>query len=122
MQEIFVKRALAGGLWLHMMRPGWQSKVNWDELDLTSLTDCVAGQVFAGEATGKYAHAHPADWAIVTRLADGYAVLRTLLSLDDREALGFSVRASSLGIMGDVGPWAQEQAQAWRAVWAPDQV
>jgi hypothetical protein len=56
MQTWTVESAVARGVaWLDQIAPNWRDRVNVNELDLTSATHCVAGQVFAeqGEREGR---------------------------------------------------------------------
>lgn len=51
--------ALRGARWLEEIRPGWADRVDWDILNLGSVTGCVAGQVFAdcpGVCLNGYTH------------------------------------------------------------------
>jgi hypothetical protein len=100
--------ALAGGLWLDMVAPGWQQGINWDALDITSTFQCIAGQVFDG--CPGFCHS-------------GYDHVALCLSTRhaDRVALGFvspdwepDEEGEDPGFYDDF-----ELEHAWRMLWHP---
>lgn len=105
------RRVLAGGLWLDMVKPGWQNLIDWDRLDITNNTACVAGQALRDEAE-RESDAGGFRWLT------GYDMLRELygLSPDERAALGFST--DDLDDAGENDPW-RELRNAWLDLWAP---
>jgi hypothetical protein len=95
------RRVVAGGLWLDLVRPGWQALIDWDVMDMCTADRCIAGQVFAEEAAGE---AYPSGgfWYVADVLMDG--------NTDQAEAFGL--------ISGyDVSFTALDQA--WREVFGP---
>jgi hypothetical protein len=71
--------------WLDLHAPGWERKVNLDELDLGDCQGCVLGQL-----TGDYRHVNPPsfdkDWAT---FRNGPALKLPGLDGDQCRALGF---------------------------------
>lgn len=111
MNARIMKRVVAGGLWLDMVKPGWQQLIDWGLLDITHGGMCVAGQVFAGEAAQARDNGGP-DWLI------GYDMLRQTYSMSpvERGALGFTT--DDADDQGEGDPW-DDLRDAWLALWGP---
>lgn len=111
MNARIVRRVVAGGLWLSMVKPGWQALIDWNVLDVSNSTLCVAGQVFASDAKAEQESTGECWWS-------GYDMLRTRYGLApwDRAGLGFTT--DDVDDQGDADPWQAIQ-DAWRTLWGP---
>lgn len=109
MDSRIVRRVLAGGLWLDMISPGWQDRVDWDRLNMTNTSMCVAGYAFADLAQEEIS-------AGGFRWLTGYDMLREVYALTpaQRAALGFTTDDED--DQGWADPW-NALDEAWRALW-----
>lgn len=114
MNARIMERVIAGGLWLTMVKPGWQRLIDWGSLDMAHSGWCVAGQVFADEAL-RAREDRDEPWLV------GYDVLRTRydLTLAERARLGFTTDYADDA--SDDNQW-EDLRDAWIALWAPDPV
>ena len=102
------RRALAGGLWLDMISPGWRDTVDWSVFDIDNPRRCVLGQVFTG---------HHSQFVPGYLISGWQYALETFWRGDWRpsEALGFTPTRVE---------WGQSTAgmlqAAWLALWGPD--
>lgn len=113
MNARIVRRVIAGGLWLSMVEPGWRQRMDWDRLDMTVTTECVAGQVF-GPLVADTADRDP--WAPVS---SGYDMLLDRYGMDPatRARLGFTT--DDQDDAGEADPWS-DLDEAWRTLWGPE--
>lgn len=65
-----------GAAWLDVEKPGWESLVDLDELNMSDGQYCVAGQVFEEEARGSY-------------FVDGYFYIQARMGMTWARSHGF---------------------------------